>query len=323
MPRQARLDIPGLVYHVMSRGIEGTDIFLGNKDKDQFLEKLSEAAASKGGPALYAWTLMSNHFHLLVRPGATHLSTIMQRLMTGYAVNFNKKYERVGHLFQNRYKSIVVEEDSYFLELVRYIHLNPIRAGMVKSMTGLAQYRYTGHSVILGKRDYPVQDVDEVLGRFSDRRPSALQEYRSFVEAGIDQGAREDLRGGGLVRSAGGIAAVMARGIEEREAADERILGSGDFVDSVLEAKEKAAGSSIVSVNSILEEISASTGIAVAVILGQSRERTVSRARMAFFARAHEEAGVTAAELGRMTGRTHVAVVHLLDKARRKKDEEA
>lgn len=91
------------------------------------------------------------------------------------AVNFNKKHKRVGHLFQNRYKSIVVEEDSYFLELVRYIHLNPIKAGMVKSVAGLAHYRYTGHSVILGKRDYPVQDVDEVLGRFSDRRPSACR----------------------------------------------------------------------------------------------------------------------------------------------------
>lgn len=323
MPRQARLDIPGLVYHVMSRGIEGRDIFLGNKDKEQFLERLSEITTGQGGPSLYAWALMSNHFHLLLRSGATHLSTIMQRLMTGYAVNFNKKHNRVGHLFQNRYKSIAVEEDSYFLELVRYIHLNPIRARVVRNCAELERYRYTGHSVILGRRAYPVQDVDEVLGRFSDLRSSALKEYRSFVEGGMEQGTREDLRGGGLVRSAGGMTAVMTRHFEDREAADERILGSGDFVDWLLEAKEGTAGTSIVSVESILQEVSASTGIATAIILGQSRERVVSKARMAFFVRAHDEAGISAAELGRMTGRTHVAVLHLLDKARKKRAEDA
>jgi REP element-mobilizing transposase RayT len=322
MPRQARLDVPGLVYHVMSRGIEGRDIFLGNKDREQFLERLSEITACKGGPTLYAWALMSNHFHLLVRSGDTHLSTAMQKLMTGYAVNFNKKHKRIGHLFQNRYKSIAVEEDSYFLELVRYIHLNPLRAGVVKSCAELEKYRYTGHAVILGKREYPIQHVDEVLAQFSDSRSSALQEYRSFVVAGMDQGPREDLRGGGLVRSAGGLTAVLARHFEERESYDDRILGSGDFVDFVLEAKRKTFDASVVSVDSILEEVSASTGVAAAIILGQSRERVVSKARMAFFVRAHDEIGISAAELGRMTGRTHTAVLHLLDKARRKKDEE-
>ena len=93
----------------------------------------------------------------------------MQRLMTGYALNFNKHHRRIGHLFQNRYKSIVVEEDSYFLELVRYIHLNPLRAGMVNSLDALEKYNYTGHGVILGKREYPIQNVDYVLSCFSSK----------------------------------------------------------------------------------------------------------------------------------------------------------
>ena len=102
MPRQARLDIPGLVHHVMARGIEGRDIFLNNQDREGFLKRFAEIISEKGGPSLYAWVLMSNHFHLLIRPAETHLSTIMQRLMTGYAVNFNKRHQRMGHLFQNR-----------------------------------------------------------------------------------------------------------------------------------------------------------------------------------------------------------------------------
>lgn len=116
MPRQARLDVPGLLHHVMARGIEGREIFRLNKERDEFLERLAEMASEKGGPTVYAWALMSNHFHLLVRPAEMHLATLMQRLMTAHALHFNKRHKRTGHLFQNRYKSIVVEEDAYFLE---------------------------------------------------------------------------------------------------------------------------------------------------------------------------------------------------------------
>lgn len=323
MPRQARLDIPGLVHHVMARGIEGRDIFCNNEDREGFLQRLADIISGKGGPSLYAWALMSNHFHLLIRPTETPLSTIMRRLLTGYAVNFNKQHKRVGHLFQNRYKSIVVEEESYFMELVRYIHLNPVRAGMVNSVKALEKYPFAGHSVIMGKRDYPIQYVDDVLSRFSSKRSLALQEYRDFVEAGINQGTREDLRGGGLIRSAGGVVALLARDSDAHEAADERILGGGDFVESVLQAKDAAQDSHHVSVGEILMEISEQSGIAAEKIVGQSRARIVSKARLELFKRAHEEAGVSAAELGRMTGRTHVAVVRALKRARDEKGRDA
>jgi REP element-mobilizing transposase RayT len=128
------LDIPDLIHHVMARGIEGQSIFRDDKDRDGFLKRLMDGVGRAGGPQLYAWSLMSNHFHLLLRSGEEGLSLTMRRLMTGHAVTYNRRYKRQGHLFQNRYKSIVVEEESYFLELVRYIHLNPVRAGIVKSM---------------------------------------------------------------------------------------------------------------------------------------------------------------------------------------------
>jgi putative transposase len=197
-----------------------------------------------------------------------------------------------------------------------YIHLNPVRAGIVSNFKSLEKYRYTGHSVILGKRDYPIQDVGDVLSRFSNKRESALQEYLEFVEAGVKLGAREDLRGGGLVRSAGGVVALLTRSPEAHEAADERILGSGDFVDSVLKAKSTLQNLRHLSVEDILKEVSARSGIAEEIILGASRARKVSKARLEFYQRAQEEAGVSAAELGRLTGRTHVAVVRALARAR-------
>jgi putative transposase len=211
MPRQPRLDLPGLVHHVMARGIEGGDIFRCDEDRQGFLTRLTDEINKPDGPRLYAWALMSNHFHLLLRPGNGLLSPMMRRLMTGHAVSCNMRHNRKGHLFQNRFKSIVVEEEPYFLELVRYIHLNPVRARIVTSPEDLAIYPFSGHSVILGNKDFAAQDVDAVLSRFSLQKTSAIRTYHDFVSACFCQGSRKELRGGGLVRSAGACGAPGLR----------------------------------------------------------------------------------------------------------------
>jgi len=133
MPRQARLDAPCILQHVMARGIERREIFKDDQDRQSFLDRLS-IILEKTQTQCYAWALIPNHFHLLLRTSLTPLSKIMRRLMTGYAITFNKRHKRSGHLFQNRYKSIVCEEDPYLLELIRYIHLNPLRADLVKDL---------------------------------------------------------------------------------------------------------------------------------------------------------------------------------------------
>ncbi len=133
MPRSARLDIPNLLQHVIVRGIERRDIFLNDDDRQDFVQRYQTLLEEKDVEC-FAWSLMSNHFHLLLRPTRTPLSTFMRRLLTGYAVTFNLCHNRSGHLFQNRYKSLVCDEDSYLLELVRYIHLIPLRAGMVADL---------------------------------------------------------------------------------------------------------------------------------------------------------------------------------------------
>ena len=239
MPRQSRIDAPGALHHIIARGIERKKIFKDDIDRDNFLNRLGDIL-TQTQTACFAWALIPNHFHLLLRTGTTSISTVMRRLLTGYAVSHNFRHRRHGHLFQNRYKSILCQEDSYLLELVRYIHLNPLRAGVVKDLRALNKYPYCGHSCILGKKTNTWQDKDYILKLFASQKPVAISRYREFVKKGIEQGKRSDLVGGGLIRSAGGWSAIKAlRRTGAYQKGDERILGDGDFVKKVLaQAKE-------------------------------------------------------------------------------------
>src|SRR5574341_2363769 len=145
MPRGPRLDAPDTLHHVMVRGIEGRSIFRDDRDRADFVRRLARLAQDRD-LTVYAWALLPNHAHLLLRTGRIPLARVMRSLLTGYAGTFNRRHKRKGHLFQNRYKSIVVEEDAYLLELTRYIHLNPLRAGIVPSVKVLDRYPWTGHS---------------------------------------------------------------------------------------------------------------------------------------------------------------------------------
>lgn len=239
MPRQARIDIPGALHHIIGRGIERRKIFQDDTDREDFVGRLGDVLRETATPCL-AWALIPNHFHLLLVTGAVAVATVMHRLLTGYAVNYNRRHHRHGHLFQNRYKSILCQEEPYLLELVRYIHLNPLRAQIVTHLEALDHYRYSGHSALMGKRKRDWQDTDKVLALFANRPSPALSGYRQFVEEGIEMGRRPELTGGGLIRSAGGWVALKS-GKEGRDqtTGDERILGEGEFVESVLKEAEE------------------------------------------------------------------------------------
>ena len=230
MPRTARLDIPELLQHVIVRGVERCDIFRDDDDRRRFLQCFSKLLVQTGTECL-AWSLMTNHLHLLLRPRKTCLAPFMRRLLTGYAIYFNLRHRRSGHLFQNRYKSIVCEEDAYLLELVRYIHLNPLRAGLVEDLSGLDRYAWSGHSVIMGNVALEGQSVDDVLFIFAKGKREATRRYRHFVADGVALGKRVELGGGRR----------MSRLLlEERgeEPYDERILGSGEFVEELRMRRE-------------------------------------------------------------------------------------
>ena len=239
MPRTARLDAPGVLHHVMIRGIERRKIFRNNKDREDFIERL-EILCPETHTNCYAWAFIPNHAHFLFRTGTEPLSRLMRRLLTGYVIGFNHRHGRRGQLFQNRYKSIICQEETYLRELVRYIHLNPVRAGMVQTVDELKRYKYCGHSSLMGKAKREWQDTDYVLGYFGKSKAKARKKYESFVKEGVTQGRRNELTGGGLIRSLGGWT-------EARDAlkggvhimSDERILGDSDFVDSVISQSDE------------------------------------------------------------------------------------
>jgi REP element-mobilizing transposase RayT/DNA-binding MarR family transcriptional regulator len=239
MPRKARIDAPGGLQHIISRGIERRKIFWTDEDRDDFVERLG-TIIEETDTECYAWALLPNHFHLLLKTGNTSLATVMRRLLTGYVVRFNRRHRRSGHLFQNRYKSILCQEDVYLLELVRYIHLNPLRAKVVKTFRQLDRYPYCGHSVIMGHSDKDWQNAHKVLSLFGKRILSARTRYRGFVEKGIGKGKRPDLIGGGLIRSAGGWTAFKVKSRQRVHLkGDERILGDSDFVKTVLKEADE------------------------------------------------------------------------------------
>ena len=181
----------------MGRGIDGIKIFINKKDREDFLERLADLCRADA-LSVYGWALMSNHFHLLVRTGNQLLSNNMRKLLTGYVVNYNRRHKRYGHLFQNRYKSILCEDDPYLVELTRYIHLNPLRAGIVKNVKELKGYQWCGHSGIIGRVKREWQDSDTVLAYFGKRRKKAIENYDDFVQQGIDAG-RGKIKGSSLL----------------------------------------------------------------------------------------------------------------------------
>jgi len=281
MPRGPRLDAPDVLHHVMVRGIERRAIFRDDQDRVDFVARLA-TLAEQGALTVYAWALLPNHAHLLVRTGNRPVSRSMRSLLTGYAGAFNRRHKRVGHLFQNRYKSIVVEEEPYLLELVRYLHLNPMRAGVVSDLRRLDRYPWTGHSALLGTVPRPWQATPEVLGHFGPSRRRARHAYRAFVAAGLPQGRRADLQGGGLLRSLGGWAAVatLRRG-REAYLGDERILGSSEFVEQLRQQAEaqQSARPRGLSLGRLLGTVCRQVGIAARLLQGGNRRPAVSRAR--------------------------------------------
>ena len=130
MPRQARLDIAGALHHVMLRGINKSAIFEDDQDRALFVQRLEKNIAAADA-RVYAWVLMTNHVHILFKSGKQGISQVMRKQLTWYAQYFNHRHSRSGHLFENRYKSVLCDEDNYLLALIRYIHLNPLRAGIV------------------------------------------------------------------------------------------------------------------------------------------------------------------------------------------------
>lgn len=181
MPRSPRFVFQNAFYHVFNRGINKQDIFLTDDDYEFFLMKLY-ALKQKYDHSIYAMCLMPNHFHISIQTRKVPISKIMSSLTTSYSMYFNRKYQHFGPVFQNRFKSILIENDSYFLELSRYIYLNPVKAGLLQDP---AMYKYTSFREALGKEPihFLDQDIQRIIGETEDSRKN----YQKFVYDGINK----------------------------------------------------------------------------------------------------------------------------------------
>ena len=207
MARRLRVEVEGGLYHLITRGVARQDIFHDEQDRAKFLALLAEQKL-KLPYYLYAYCLMTNHIHLLIERRVDDVGRTMQRILTGYAQYYNRRYRRTGHVFQGRHKAVLCQSDPYLAELVRYIHLNPVRAKMVDLPE---QYPYSSHREYMGLVPKGIVDVDPVLRRFG--RP----------------------RGAARARFAEDVAAAMKLGAEPKFYARESgILGSEEFVDAII-----------------------------------------------------------------------------------------
>ena len=189
MARKPRIHFPGALYHVIARGNRRERIFRDEKDYQLYLNFLREYK-DRYGFYLYAYTLLPNHVHLLIEVGQYPLSRLMQNLQFRYTRNFNIKYKKYGHLFQGRYKAILCEKDSYLLELSAYIHLNAVRAGLVKDPIN---YQWCSYRSYIREEKDNLVDKNFLLAQFSEKKKVAIKEYAHFVKGRIGQGHRDDL----------------------------------------------------------------------------------------------------------------------------------
>jgi REP element-mobilizing transposase RayT/predicted DNA-binding protein (UPF0251 family) len=324
MPRHARLDATGALHHVIIRGIDRSDLFADDSDRQRFVDKLGEYISATGC-SLYAWVLMSNHVHLLLKSGNIGISGTMRKLLTWYAIYFNKRHGRTGHVFQNRYKSILCEEDKYFLALVRYIHLNPLRAGIVTDMKSLDRYRWCGHAVLMGRHSGSFMDAPYVLAHFANDEGIARKAYRRFVGEGIALGPNPEFTGGGLIRSSGGWSQVVsARRRKDPVKGDERILGDSNFVLAVVSEAEKRQQRQLrctnpeIRIEGIIREECHRGQVSVAELESGVRRRNVTAVRETIALRCARELGLSAAEIARHAGVNTSAVTRAIERARQK-----
>jgi len=187
VPRRRREDAPGSIHHVWARGIEGRAIFRRDGDQLDLLERLAEVLA-EGGARCLAWALMTNHLHLVMRTGATPLSSLMRRIHTGFAMRFNLRYARTGYLFQNRFGSRLVRDEAGLRAVIRYVLRNPLEAALVRDLASLERFPWCGYGALVGVRPaLPFEAVDEALSIFGESRAAARAALRAFVDSPLER----------------------------------------------------------------------------------------------------------------------------------------
>jgi len=277
MARKPRLYFPGAVYHVILRGNAGQDIFFRDKDRLRFCFFIEEGR-ERFNYLIHAFCLMRNHVHLVLQVGEISISRILQNLSQRYTVWVNRQKGRTGHLFQGRYKAILIDADRYLLALVRYIHLNPIRAGIARVPE---DYHWSSHKAYLGREQLPWLTTSTVLSQLSTKPSVARRRFQDFVLEGIKEGRREDLYKGVV---------------------DARILGDESFTDEVLITTRQTVGRRS-TLDEVLKAVSEIYSVQVEEILALGKQRRASEARAVVCWFVREASHLSLTELSRRTNR--------------------
>jgi putative transposase len=277
MPRKPRIHNPGAVYHVILRGNARQDIFFNTEDRRRFHVLLQEGI-KRYGYRLHGYCLMTNHLHLVIQVGEVPLSRIMQNLSLRYTKWINWRHNRIGHLFQGRYKAVMVEADNYLAQLVAYLHLNPVRAGIGKDAI---DYPWSSYRAYLGLEQVPWLTTEPVLSQFSSREKRARELFREFMEECVHEGHRPEFHG--------------------KNAYDGRVFGNDTFVDEVLrnESTELAA----VTIDNVLAAVHEVCCLSVEEMRSPSKGIQVSEGRALAAWGVLNFSDGTLTELGKSVGR--------------------
>ena len=267
MARKPRIEYEGAFYHVITRGNQRRKVFRDDNDFQKYISLLA-FYKERYKYSLYAYALMNNHVHLLIETHRIPLSKIFQGINQSYTMYFNRKYKTVGHLFQGRYKAILCDRDAYLISLVKYIHLNPVRAKIAKAA---GEYRWSSHRSYEKQKDNEIVDTDRVLRMFSEDKTQARKLYRAYIDDGIEV-KKEDIY----------------------KTVSQRILGEEHFIDKVMEKVDERFENKRKLHKYSLKKIAETIGKNKGITINQLREKSRNRGILA----ARKLASITAREFG-------------------------
>ncbi|HET6630638.1 MAG TPA: transposase [Woeseiaceae bacterium] len=286
MSRPHRLHVPGAFYHVTLRGNHRQDIFFTERDRLLFLEILAETI-TRFGSRVHAYCLMTNHVHLIIQVGSVALGRVMQRVAGTYARRVQQRLDTTGHMFEKRYHPVLIDADRYLLAVVRYVHLNPVKAGLAANA---ADYRWSSHQTFVGARAEPWVTTEFLLGMFNVQADVAVSAYRRLVEGctnGFD---------------------VADDPLGKRNAADPRVLGDDEFVAKLHGRSCRPEPRK--SLRDIIDEATDRFSIPVQALYSTSRAHGVAKARAWIAFQAVNLKVATMSDVARQFGRTEGALRH-------------
>ena len=284
MPRRPRIHVPGAFYHVTLRGNHRQDIFFTDDDRLSFLDILAETI-TRFGSRVHAYCLMTNHVHLVVQSGTIPLGRVIHRVAGVYARRVQQRLDTTGHLFEKRYHALLIHADEYLLAVVRYIHLNPVAAGIA---TSADKYRWSSHHSYVGTRSEPWVTTDFVLGMFEAQSEIAVAAYRRFVGKHDLEGADDSLG--------------------ECNPVDPRVLGDDQFLASLGHGAPQPRSSK--SLSDIIDEGADRFSVPVHALYSTRRVRNAAKTRAWIALQAVSLKIATISEVARQFGRSEGALRH-------------